>query len=149
MGRIYTGAINIADAGTDADQDIFVLASAASAKVILHEFEIYSDSDAAVLLNLRLVRRTGAGTGGSAVTEEKHDPDSAAPTVTMTTDAETPGTLSGAALRQFLWEQLGPLIYRPAPEDRIIMDVSSFLALNLQTNPANSAFAGFVVWEEI
>ena len=67
----------------------------------------------------------------------------------MTTDAETPGTISGAALKNFWWEQLGPLIYRPAPEDRIIMDVSGFLAMHLLTDPVNSAFGGYVTWEEL
>jgi hypothetical protein len=150
MGRIYSGAIDIADAGTDADQDIFVLASGSANKVVLHEFEIYSDTAIAASLKLELVRRTGAGTGGTAITEEEHDPDNTvANTCSMTTDAETPGTISGAALKNFWWEQIGPLIYRPAPEDRIIMDVSQFLALNLLTSPANAAIGGYVTWEEI
>ena len=150
MSRIYTGAIDIANAGTDADQDIFVLATSSSVKAVLHEFEIYSNATAAASLKLELVRRTGAGTGGTPITEEEHDPDnSTAATVAMTTDAEGPGTISGAALKNFYWEQLGPLIYRPAPEDRIIIDVSSFLALNLLTNPASAAIGGYVTWEEL
>jgi hypothetical protein len=51
-------------------------------------------------------------------------------------------------LKNFWWEQLGPLQYWPTPEMREIVDVSGFLALNLLTNPVNAAIGGWVCWEE-
>lgn len=147
--RIYTVAIDVADAGTDADQDIFELVGSSSGKFILHEFEIYSDAVSAASLKLELVRRSTTGTGGTALTEEAHDPDNNATiNVAASQFVTTPGTLSGAALKNFWWEQLGPLIYRPAPEDRIIADLSGRLCLNLLTSPANAAIGGYVTWEE-
>ncbi len=148
MGKIYTAPIDIADAGTDADQDIFVLATGASEKAILYGFEIYSSIIAAASLKLELVRRSGAGTGGTAVTAEDIDQaQDATATAALTTDAETPGT-GIAVLKNYHWEQLGPLQYWPTPEMREKVDVSGFIALNLLTNPVNAAFGGWVCWEE-
>lgn len=149
MGRIYVGPINITDAGTDASQDVFTLGAGSTNKIAVHEFEIYSDTISAAALNVSLHRRSAAGTGGSAVTEVAIDPDNTVtPTATMTTDTETPGT-STAILMRWWWEQLGPLVYRPAPEDRIVIEVSSYLGLQLNTSPANAALAGYVIWEEL
>lgn len=149
MSRIYTAAIDIADAGTDADQDIWEMVLGSAGKAILHEFEIYSNTVVAVALKLELVRRSTTGTGGTALTEEAHDPDNSSTiNAAMTQGVTAPGTLSGAALKNFWWEQLGPLIYRPAPEDRVIVDISARLALNLLTSPANAALGGYVTWEE-
>lgn len=149
MSRIYTAAIDIADAGTDADQDIWEMVLSTAGKSILHEFEIYSNVTTAASLKLELVRRSSTGTGGTGLTEEAHDPDNSSTINSSLTQGVTaPGTLSGAALKNFWWEQLGPLIYRPAPEDRIIVDISGRLALNLLTSPANAAIGGYVTWEE-
>jgi hypothetical protein len=140
-------AANLADA--DNDQDVFVLASGSANKVIIHEFELYSDSNTASTLKLSLVRRSGGGTGGSTVTEEPLDPDNTVTnTANLTTDVEAPGTLTHT-LATYLWEQLGPLVHRPCPEDRVIMDTSDFLALHLSTAPGTISLAGFIVWEEI
>jgi hypothetical protein len=145
---VYTAPIDIADAGTDADQDIFVLATGASEKAILHGFEIYSDTTTAAALKLELVRRSGGGTGGTAITEEDIDQAAdATATAAVTTDVETPGT-GIAVLKNYYWEQLGPLSYWPTPEIREKLDVSGFIALNLLTSPANAAIGGWVVWEE-
>jgi hypothetical protein len=148
--RIYTAAIDIADAGTDADQDIFELVLSTGEKSILHEFELYSDATAAAVLKLELVRRSTTGTGGTGLTEEEHDPGNTVTTnVTASQTVTAPGTISGGALKNFYWEQLGPLIYRPAPEDRIVWNNTLRLALHLGTNPANVAIGGYVTWEDL
>ena len=152
MGRIYIAPIdipaaNLADA--DADQDLFVIGAGSNNKLVIHEFEIYSDATTAASLKLELVRRSTAGTGGSAVTEEPLDPDmTITPTATVTTDVETPGTGTDV-LANYFWEQLGPLIHRPAPEDRVIVDVSTFLALQLLTSPGGISVGGYIIWEEL
>jgi hypothetical protein len=148
MSRIYTVPIDIADAGTDADQDIFEMVFGSSGKGILHEFEIYSDNVSAASVKLELVSRGSTGSGGTTLTAVPHDPDNGSTiNAAVSQGVTTPGTL-GSVYKNFWWEQLGPLVYRPAPEDRIVIDNFARIALNLLTNPQNSAIGGYVTWEE-
>jgi hypothetical protein len=149
MGRIFTAPIDIADAGTDADQDIFLLSASATVNCILHGFTIYSDKTTAAALKLELVRRSTAGTGGTVITEEDaNQTQDATAGAAVTTDIETPGT-GIAVLENFYWEQLGPLVHWPTPEDRYEIAVSGRIGLHLLTNPVNAAFGGFAKWEEL
>ena len=114
----------------------------------MHSFEIYSDAIAAAALNLRLLLRTTDGTGGTGQTEVPADPANQTATAALTTLVTAPGT-AGSIFCEYHWEQMGPLIYLPTPEMRITLDVSTRIALNLQTNPASVTFSGWVCWEEI
>lgn len=148
MAKIYVGPIEIADAGTDADQDIFLLATGASEKAVPLGFELYSNAVAASAVTWEVVERSSAGTGGTAVTEEDKDrSQDATATVAMTTDVETPGTET-AVMERGIWEQLGPLAYRPTPEERTTVDVSSFWGLHTLDSFANAELAGWATWKE-
>lgn len=149
MGSFFTGPIEISDAGTDADQDIFVLVAATGRPIILHGFELYSSVTSAAAVKLELVRRSAAGTGGSAVTEEDLNQagDLTAET-TMTTLVTTPGA-EIALLKCFRWEQLGPLVYIPTPAMQIQAHSTGIIALHGLTSFANAALDGYVVWEEL
>jgi hypothetical protein len=148
MGKTYSAPIDIADAGTDNDQDIFTIAIPNGKKCQILSFEIFSNTIAAAALELELVQRSGLGTGGTAVVEEDHDRDEdAVSDCTVTTDTETPGTET-ASIRKYHWEQLGPLEYKPIPEERIMFDESTWVGLHLETSPVNAAITGTVTWEE-
>ena len=148
MGRIYYCPLPDLATGTDSDQDIFRLNAGASDKCILHGFEIYSSATAATALNLRLLRRTTDGTGGTGQTEVPADANSQAATAALTTLVTAPGT-AGDIFAEYTWEQLGPLVYLPTPEMQIALDVSTRIALNLQTDPSSVTMTGWVCWEEI
>lgn len=148
MAKFYVAPIDIADAGTDADQDIFVGAVGASEKVDLIGFIIHSDKTAAAPIKLELVERSTGGTGGTAITEEDKDrAQDSVSTCAITTDVETPGT-GTAVFENFIYEQLGPLEYKPVPEERYTFDVSTFFALNSLTSWVNAAIGGSVCWME-
>ena len=149
MSRIFTGPIDIADAGTDADQNVWELIAGSGDKVRLHGFQLTSNVVAAAALKFELVRISAAGTGGTAITEEDiNESENATATATLTSDVETPGTQI-AVLKNWYWEQLGPLDYLPTPEMQPTAEVTNGFALRLLTNPTNAAFGGYVVWEEL
>lgn len=149
MGRIVYAPFDGISVTTDADQDIFEILAASTAKIILHEFQLTSAAETAEALNLTLRRATGAGSGGSGVTEVLRDEDASAITGSMTTLNTTPGT-AGAVLENYQWEQLGPLHRLWTPETRPIINMSGRIALNLATALGSAtAMSGFVIWEEV
>lgn len=150
MGRMYTVPLDNLSVTTDADQDIFVLANGAGHVSILHTFYLESNLTTDERVRLRLMRRSTAGSGGSAATEV---PLAATNTVTaggaITTLVTTPGT-PGAILQGFQWSTLAPLLYLPTPETRIVVAPSGIIALNLQSAVgATRTWSGYVTWEEI
>ncbi len=148
MGKVYVAPIDIADAGTDADQDIVVLLAGATEKAELITVEVTSDVETPTAVKLEVVERSGIGTGGTAIVEEDIDrAQDSTSTATVTTDAETPGT-GTAVFETHYWEQMGAWVHRPVPEERYVMDVATVWALNLLTNPVNAAFGGKIVWKE-
>ncbi len=148
-GRIYTVPLDAISVTTDADQDIFGIASNSAKQVILHGFSLTSSYTTDERLRLRLIRRTAVGSGGSAATSVAADQGNAiAATATVRTLDTTPGTGS-TILNGWQWSQQGELLYLPTPELREVMSVSSFLALNLQTAAGGTrTWSGWVRWEE-
>jgi len=133
--------------GADATQDLWSLMAAATNKLILHGWEIYSDAIAATLLELALVRLSAVGSAGATATEVKLDTDDGAITGSVRTGDTTPGT-PGDVLAGFGWEQLGPLGIIYTPEMRPVIEVSTGIALVCDTADAFE-MSGWVCWEEL
>ena len=147
MGRIVQAPLNSITIGADATQDLWSLMAAATNKLILHGWEISSDSIAAALLEVTLLRLSAVGSAGAAVTEVKLDTDDGAITGSVRVGDTTPGT-PGDVLAGFQWEQLGPLGMIYTPEMRPIIEVSTGIALVCNTADAFE-MSGWVCWEEI
>lgn len=149
MGRIYTCPFASQSVTTDADQDIFEMVGAAGYPFRLIAFELYSTLTTDERVQLRLVRRSTTGSGGSAATEVATDGgNSVAAQTAVSTLVTTPGTI-GAILHAWCWSQLAPHIYRPTPAEMIEFTSGQRCGLNLQTAVASTrTWTGFVTWEE-
>ena len=147
MGRMVQAPINSITVGADATQDLWSLMAAATNKLILHGWEISSDSITAALLEVTLLRLSATGSGGNAETEVMLDTDDGAITGIVRTADTTPGT-PGDVLAGYQWEQLGPLGMIYTPEMRPVIEVSTGIALVCNTADAFE-MSGWVCWEEI
>jgi len=157
MGRIiYCPLIYNGDAlqvTNDADQDIWELAAPAGNKLVLHGWEVTSAKTTAEIVRLRLLFGTASGTGGQGagdiVEVNADNGDDATIVGALEVINTTPGT-DGAVLQSFEWEQLGPLGMVYTPEMRPVIDVSTYLKLNLETAlAATTEWDGWVCWEEL
>jgi len=147
MGRMVIAPLNSVTIGADATQDLWSLMTAATNKLILHGWEISSDSIAAVLLEVTLLRLSAVGSVGAAATAVKLDTDDGAITGSCRVGDTTPGT-TGDILAGFQWEQLGPLGIIYTPEMRPVIEVSTGIALVCNTADAFE-MSGWVCWEEL
>ena len=147
MGRMFQAPLNSITIGADATQDLWSLMAPSTNKLILHGWEISSDSIAAVLLEVTLLRLSGVGSGGAAVTEVKLDTDDGAITGSVRVGDTTPGT-PGDILAGFQWEQLGPLGMIYTPQMQIPIELSTGIALVCNTADAFK-MSGWICWEEI
>ena len=148
INRIFSVGLDALSVTTDADQDLWVLATPAGEQAVLHSFEITSAQTTAEAVRLRLMRRTGAGTGGSSATPKALDASTFTPNVTASTLVTAPGT-AGDILACWQWTQQGTLLFLPPPELRILIPASSFLALNIQSALGGArTWSGTVYFEE-
>ena len=147
MGRMVQAPLNSVTIGADATQDLWSLMAAATNKLILHGWEISSDSLAAVLLECTLLRLSAVGSVGAALTEVMLDTDDGAITGSARAGDTTPGT-PGDVLAGFQWEQLGPLGIIYTPEMRPVIEVSTGIALVCNTADAFE-MSGWICWEEL
>jgi len=147
MGRMVQTPLNSITIGADSTQDLWSLMAAATNKLILHGWEISSDSIAAALLEVTLLRLSSVGSAGAAVTEVKLDTDDGAITGSVRVGDTTPGT-PGDVLAGYQWEQLGPLGMIYTPEMRPVIEVSTGIALVCNTADAFE-MSGWICWEEI
>ena len=148
MSRVNYVPFDDIQVTTDADQDVWLL-SAITNKIILHGFEMTSEAIAAENIDLRLVRRSAAGTGGAAATEVPGATDDGAILGVVTQLVTAPGTI-GDILQGWKWEQLGPLQMIYTPEMRPVIDAGAFIGLNIQSALAGTTgWSGWVAWEEI
>ena len=147
MGRMVQAPLNSITIGADSTQDLWSLMAAATNKLILHGWEISSDSIAAALLEVTLLRLSSVGSAGAAVTEVKLDTDDGAITGSVRVGDTTPGT-PGDVLAGYQWEQLGPLGMIYTPEMRPVIEVSTGIALVCNTADAFE-MSGWICWEEI
>ena len=147
MGRMVIAPINSITIGSDATQDLWSLMAAATNKLILHGWEVTSDSIAAVLMEVTLLRLSAVGSVGAVATAVKLDTDDGAITGIARVGDTTPGT-PGDVLMGFQWEQLGPLGIIYTPEMRPVIEVSTGIALVCNT-AAGFEMSGWVCWEEL
>lgn len=148
MSRIYTVPFSNLQVTNDSTQDIFQLTAAAGHVVKLHHLELYSSVTSDERVRLTLQRVTGAGSGGSAMTEVPVDAGDAAADAAVVTLNTTPGTTT-TVLLEWYWSQLSPLVYLPTPEARIVVPPSGIVVLNLATAPAATrSWSGFLKWSE-
>jgi hypothetical protein len=144
MGAIYTGALDFNPA-SDGDFLWFEL-KAGSQKLAIHSIEMYSDfvTDGTVLISL--YRAASNATGGTSVTIEPIDPDSPSSSATLAQFAQF--VSGGTVTHEWRWTPQGPFIYRPAPEDRLIIDRLTNLQIRQQTVLINE-YGGSLCWEEL
>lgn len=149
MGRLYTCPIDSVSV-TAATQDIWELTAPATKILVLHAFSLTSSYQTDERARLTLLRRSTAGSGGSAATEVALDPGNAvAATGALVTLATTPGT-AGAILHGWRWSQQGELLYLPTPEMRPVVEASGRLALYLGAALGGTrTWSGYVTWEEL
>lgn len=148
QGRIiYCPLANLVIANNPND-DVWHLTAGANNKLRLLGFEIYSNQTTAAALRFRLLRRTGAPTGGDAATEVKADEDDGNITAVMLTEVTGPGT-AGDVLAEFHWEQLGPLVFAPTPQLQPVVQEGGRIALEVMDSPGTPTWCGWVAWEEI
>jgi len=147
MGRMVIAPINSATIGSDATQDLWSVMAAATNKLVIHGWEISSDSIAAVLLECTLMRLSAVGSVGAVTTAVKLDEDDGAITGIARVGDTTPGT-PGDIMAGFQWEQLGPLGMIYTPEMRPVIEVSTGIALVCNTADAFE-MSGWICWEEI
>lgn len=148
MGRIVYNQIDLVLA-SDATQDIWNLMAPAGNKLKFHGFELTSTAIAAAILDINLHFISAVGSGGSASTIEQNadNGDDATLIGSLRTEDTTPGTPSGPIM-SWQWEQLGPVGIIFTPEMRPVIDVSTGIALTMNT-AATPTLSGFVCWEEI
>lgn len=149
MARLYFVPLDAISVTTDADQDIWELTAGSGKIVVLHAFSLTSAQTTDERVRLRLMRRTAAGTGGSALTEVPLDAGNAVgATAAVVALATTPGT-AGDILKGWQWSQQGELLYLPTPEMRPIVAASGRIALNLQSAVGGTrTWSGYVTWSE-
>lgn len=147
MGRICYAQIDVTLA-SDATQDIWSLMAPAGNKLVLHGWELTSSATAASVIDINLHFISAVGTGGAAATEVNADNgDDATIVGAVRTEDTTPGTPSGA-LMSYQWEQLGPVGHIFTPEMRPVIDVSTGIALTMNT-AATPTLSGWICWEEL
>ena len=147
MGRMVIAPLNSITIGSDATQDLWSLMAPATNKLRLHGWEVTSDAIAATLCEVTLLRLSAVGSVGATVTEVMLDTDGGAIVGAVRVGDTTPGT-PGDVLKGFQWEQLGPLGMVYTPEMRILMEVSTGIALVCNTAVAFE-MSGWVCWDEI
>lgn len=149
MARLYSVPLDAISVTTDADQDIWELTAGSGKLCVLHSFSLTSAQTTDERVRLRLMRRTGAGSGGSGLTEVPLDAGNAvAATAAVVSLATTPGT-AGDIIQGWQWSQQGELLYLPTPEMRIVVAASGRISLNLQSAVGGTrTWSGSVTWSE-
>lgn len=150
MGRIVTIPLrDVTIPASDADFDVVSIGSDANNRGILHMLSLTSNADAEQFIDLSLVTRSGAGSGGTAITEAPVDQgNTRTPSFTANHSVTTPGTLVNT-LFPWQWSMRGELLFIPTPEIRPVISVSSWLALHCASSITGTIkINGFVVIEE-
>lgn len=151
MGRIVTIPLrNIAIPLGDADFDIVTIGSSADYRGILHMLSLTSDASAEQFLDLAVVTRSGAGTGGTGITEATVDQgNTRTPSFTANHSVTTPGSVV-STLFPYQWSMRIEMLFIPTPEVRPVISVSSWIAIHCATaiGTGPTRWSGYVVIEE-
>ena len=149
MSRVYIGALDY-DQATDTSQAVILLGAPSDKRIALHELELYWEqhkTDAPALMNWQ--RYSTSGSGGTTITIEKLDPDSAASGATLVQGVTTTGTHAGNDLPPYFMNTIGAFVFRPKPEDRIIIESAEFLGMDVGTHLNDTFIGGSIIWEEL
>ncbi len=153
MGRRYTAVFQAVS--VTAGQDLFALLAPAGTKLKIISCRVAQSSDFgdAQAENLRVrIRRgmTSNGSGGTTPAMIPCDPTDGAAQATARANDTTPA--SGGTIVECFEEafnvQIG-WVYLPVPEERIDCAVSTRIAVNLPSAPADAlTLSGTICWEE-
>lgn len=148
MGLLYVAAFD-AVTMTDAAQDIVFLQTSSAVPLIIHEILVTSNVTTDVRARLAIVRRSTAGSAGTAITPRAlFERNSVSATTTATYLRTTVGTV-GNVLDNDEWSMLVPFQRLYTPETRIGVAASGFLGLNLVAGTgASRTISGKIVFEE-
>jgi hypothetical protein len=151
-GRLYS--VSFVSVAITAIQDLFQLITPSDRKALIHSVTISQETDYgdanAEGLPIQISRFSGTeGTGGTAGTESPLDPESQAST-SLTEVNNTTQALTTTVLHAEAWNIQAPFYYKPTPEERIKMDISDGLVVELSAAPTDSiTCSGTLVWEEV
>ena len=126
----------------------FQLRNGSANTCLIHEVEFTQTSvTTPTRVIIRLLRGTG-GTGGTALTEYRYDTAGQAPVAQgfSLTFTATVGSLD--LIYDVGWDILGPMMFRPQPNDRIALKANDHFAMSL-AQPTAMTLSCRVVWEEI
>lgn len=103
---------------------------------------------------LTVMRRTTASTLPTAGGPTATDPTGPSSRLASTTTTNAYGIASatgtaGALLKRWTFNALNGLLYVPAPEARIIMDISQFITFQFSTAPAANVYSGYIAVMEL
>lgn len=153
MGRMINIPIRaVATPTSNTDWDVFMVATGTSFRGALHMLSLTSDATTEELMDLALIRRTAAGSGGNSIIEIAADEgNNRTPDFTATSMVTTPGAVPSPpeVLLAWRWTQRSELLYIPTPECREVISESSFFALNCVTSLTSArSWSGFLKIEE-
>jgi hypothetical protein len=148
MGLLYSAAFDNVTM-TDAAQDIVFLQTSAAVPIIIHEILITSNVTTDVRARIAIVRRSTAGSSGTAITPRAlYERNSVSAATTATYLRTTVGTV-GNLLDADQWSMLVPFQRLYTPETRIAVASSGFLGVNLVAGTgASRVISGKIVFEE-
>jgi hypothetical protein len=131
------------------------LATPANAGIaILEMFLGQEASETSEQTALNVIRRTTASTLPTAATINQLDPTGPTTRLNSATTTNAFGIASvtgtaGATLKRWTFNTLNGLLYVPAPEARIVMDISQFLTFQFAIAPAANVFDGYIALMEL
>ena len=147
LGRPYIAPIHIS-ASFSAAIDIFELGAASGKPLMLMGFEFGQTTEVGDAqeeqMALVLKRCTGSftsGSGGGTSTFRPQQPNDAAAGATLETGNTTKAATGSGTIVDMLrlpWNVRASCLYVPIPEDRIVLDASTSLVLELLSTPADS-----------
>lgn len=149
QGLMYSAQITNTASGTAAT-DVLVLGTSSAVPLLIHEWRMTSAGISDVRLSLQVCRRTTAPTAGTTITPRPlNSRNTVAATTTVTTLPSSVGTI-GNVLESELWSVLVPFSRIYTPDERIIVPVSSWLALFFASAPGSAVnISAEVIFEEL
>lgn len=149
QGLMYTAQITNVSSGTAA-VDVLVIGTSASVPVLIHEWRVTSNAVADARLSLQVIRRSGAPTGGTAVTPRALNPRNTVAAASTVTSLPSSNGTPGNVLDPELWSVLVPYSRIYTPDERIYIPVSSWVALTFATAPGSAVnISASVYFEEL
>ena len=156
QGRVFTSVFQAV--AVTAQQDLLSLLASSSVPLELIYASITQSSDAGdaqdEMLRVRIRRgMTTVGSGGTTPAMNPADPVNALVAATATCRANDTTAASAGTIVEMLEEAFNVRagwIYMPVPEARIVCNVSTRIAINLVTTPADSlTMSGTIIWREL